>query len=652
MNAQLVLENVGMRLPNRVLFEGINWTLYEGMRVALAGRNGSGKSTLLRIMAGRLESTEGRCTVVGGRKLRIGYLDQTLLDRAVVETLGLKDKSLSPVRFIQDRLSSEHPETEEAELEWETRKILGGLGFSKDWMNQPMNRLSGGWLLRMFIAAALLDKPEVLLLDEPTNHLDISSIQWLEEFLQKEYEGSLVLVTHDVALQKRTTDSIAIVHGGKFYFRTHQQDYLTFRDSLADEKRHLESHIASVQRKIDESMEFFYKFRAKAQTAARAQSKLKAAEELTEELNQLKDRLARIEGFAYNLKFRFRLSGPGGKFPLSTKKLSFRYAESSPWILKDINMDVSRGQRIAIIGDNGAGKTTLLNVLAGRLKPTEGEVTNGHAVELGYFGQHQLDELSLEDTVLDNLRTRAHGVSLEEVRGWLGAFGFAGNDECQKKAKVLSGGEKARLSLLRILPYPHQPVFSRRAHEPSRHRDQGPSEGSHPLLRGNRHHSTFPTTGNSSETSPSALCTLSHDHQLTDHLGNLARVFEKYPHLVRHLEGRAKPSDHGGSDRGGSEAKPQPEGKVLSYEERKKIKNQIRSLEKKKTAAAEQEIDQLGGEKVKAQSLMDSAKTPDEQNTAYQRLSAIESTLHARMVEWEKWCSELEELRKQAPGVT
>ena len=224
--------------PTVCLFEGINWTLYEGMRVALAGRNGSGKSTLLRIMSGRLESTEGKCNVVGGRKLRIGYLDQTLLDRAVVEALGLKDKSLSPVRFIQDRLSSEHPETEEAELEWETRKILGGLGFSKDWMNQPMNRLSGGWLLRMFIGAALLDKPEVLLLDEPTNHLDISSIQWLEEFLQKEYEGSLVLVTHDVALQKRTTDSLAILHGGKFYFRTHLHDYLTFRESLSDEKRH------------------------------------------------------------------------------------------------------------------------------------------------------------------------------------------------------------------------------------------------------------------------------------------------------------------------------------------------------------------------------------------------------------------------------
>ena len=410
----------------------------------------------------------------------------------------------------------------------------------------------------------------------------------------------------------------------------------------------LQKNIESVKRRIDENMDFVHRFRAKAQTAARAQSKLKAAEELTEELNQLKDRLARIEGFAYNLKFRFRLSGPGGKFPLSTKNLSFRYSESSPWILKGINMDVSRGQRIAIIGDNGAGKTTLLNVLAGRLKPTEGEVTNGHAVELGYFGQHQLDELSLDDTVLDNLRVRAHGVSLEEVRGWLGAFGFAGNDECQKKARVLSGGEKARLSLLRILVTRINLCF---LDEPTNHLDIETKDLLKEAIRDFEgtviivsHDREF--IGDVAE----RIIYLSHDHQLTDHLGNLASFFDKYPHLVRHLEGRAKPSTMASPNAAPAEEKPKPEGKVLSYEERKKIKNQIRSLEKK-TAAAEQEIDQLGSEKSKAQSLIDSAKTPDEQITAYQRLSAIESTLHARMVEWEKWCTELEELRKQAPDI-
>ncbi len=193
-----------------------------------------------------------------------------------------------------------------------------------------MSHLSGGWLLRIFIAAALLEKPEVLLLDEPTNHLDISSIQWLEEFLREEYQGSLVLVTHDVALQKRVTDSLAILHGGRFFFRTHQQDYLSFRDSLGEEKRILGKNIEALQKRIDENMEFVLKFRAKAQTAARAQSKLKAAEVMTEEMHQLKDRLTLIEGSAYNMHFRFRLSGAGGKISLSRRRISLSATAKTP----------------------------------------------------------------------------------------------------------------------------------------------------------------------------------------------------------------------------------------------------------------------------------------------------------------------------------
>lgn len=640
MNAQLVLENVGMRFPNRVLFEPLNWTLYEGMRVALAGRNGSGKSTLLRIMSGQLDPTEGRCNVVGGRKLKVGYLDQTLLDRAVVETMGLKDKSLSPMNFIKDRLVPQRPDSEPAEIEWEIRKILSGLGFSREWMDAPMNRLSGGWLLRLFIASALLDKPEVLLLDEPTNHLDLSSIQWLEEFLRDEYEGSLVLITHDVELQKRTTDSLAIIHGSKFYFHTHQHDYLTFKESLVDEKRILAKNIESTQKKIEENMEFVYKFRAKAQTAARAQSKLKAAEELTEEVRSLKDKLMRLEGAAYNLHFQFRLAGPGGKFPVSTKDLSFRYSENAPWILKGITLDIKRGQRVAIIGDNGAGKTTLLNVLAERLKPTEGELQKGHAVELGYFGQHQLDELTLDNTVLENLRGRASGVGIEELRGWLGAFGFIG-DEVEKKAKVLSGGERARLALLRILVTRINLCL---LDEPTNHLDVETKD----LLKGairNFEGTTIIVSHDREFIADVAerIIYLSNDHVLTDHLGNLESFFEKYPQYVRHLEGRAKPSQ---APTAAVEKKA--EGPKLSYEERKKIKNQVRSLEKK-IDQAEKDMATLGQQKDAVQAEYDGK--PAEQRVAVMtQLTALESQIHAKMVDWEKWSTELEILRKDFDG--
>jgi ATP-binding cassette subfamily F protein 3 len=645
MNAQLVLENIGVRLPNRLLFQDVNWTLYEGMRVALAGRNGSGKSTLLRILAGKADSTEGKRNVVGGKKLRVGFLDQTLLENAVTEIQKHKEKSLSPLKYIQSHMTVDEDDFfDPAEQEWEIRKILSGLGFSREWMDGPMGQLSGGWLLRIFIAKALLEKPEVLLLDEPTNHLDISSIQWLEEFLEKEYEGSLVLVTHDVALQKRVTDSLAILHGGRFYFRTHQKDYLTFRESLGDEKRHLEKNIEAIQKKIEENMEFVYKFRAKAQTAARAQHKLKMAEDLEVEKNELKDRLMRIEGFNYNLNFKFRLSGTGAKFPLSLKNISFRYKEEQPWILKNISLDIKRGQRIAIIGDNGAGKTTLLNVLGERLKVTEGELLKGHAVETGYFGQHQLDELSLENTVVENLRSKAHGVGIEELRGWLGAFGFSGNDEIEKKAKVLSGGEKARLALLRILVTRVNLIL---LDEPTNHLDIETKDLLKKAIK-DFEGTTLIVSHDREFLSDVAerILYLSSNHVLTDHIGDLNSFFEKYPELVRHFEGKAKPSQAPTS----TVVKPVETETVskLSFEERKKLKNQVNSLDKK-VSGLEAEMEKLGREKGELQNMASSTtfleKPAVEQQSILSNLSGVEGKLRQAMVDWEKLSTELEVAR-------
>lgn len=625
MGAQLVLEKVGMRLPNRVLFNDVNWSLYEGMRVALAGRNGSGKSTLLKILAGELDPSEGQCTVVGGKRLRIGFLDQSLLDSAANKVMREKGADVSPLNLLKDRLHADEPEADPAEHEWQIKKMLTGLGFSSAWMQNPIGNLSGGWLLRVFIADALLKKPQVLLLDEPTNHLDISSIQWLEEFLQNEYDGSLVLVTHDVALQKRTTDSLAVIHGGRFFFRDHQRDYLTFRESLGEEKRLLEKNIESVQKKIDENMEFVYKFRAKAQTAARAQSKLKMAEDLTLEMRQMKDQLARIEGNAYNLRFRFRLSGAGSKFPISLKTVDFKYAPDAPPILKNVSFDIKRGQRVAIIGDNGAGKTTLLNVIAGRLKPAHGEVMSGHGVDLGYFGQHQLDELLLEDSVLDNLRARAQGVSHEEIRGWLGAFGFSTEDEVGKKAKVLSGGERARLALLRILVTRINLCL---LDEPTNHLDIETKELLKQAIKEFEGTIIYVSHDRDfiSETADRIIY-LSSDHVLTDHIGNLETFFEKYPQFVRHLEGRATPSR---APVEAPAAAPKPQS-TLSYEERKKVKNQIKSLEKK-VEVVEKDIERIGQEKNGQQD--------------FQKLGELESQLSAKMAEWERMSADLERLRK------
>jgi len=643
MSAQLVLENVAVHYPNRVLFEDVNWTLYSGMRVALAGRNGSGKSTLLKILSGRMESPEGKCNIVGGRKLQIGFLDQSLLDSAVLQVTQKKEDSLSPLAFLKRRLETLQPDNYEEDRDWEIKKILSGLGFNQEWMENPMSQLSGGWLLRVFIGDTLLQRPEVLLLDEPTNHLDISSIQWLEEFLQKEYEGSLVLVTHDVALQKRVTDSLAIIHGGRFYFRPNFRDYLSFRDSLKEEKVLLEKAIVSLADKIADNMAFVEKFRAKAQTAARAQSKLKSAEDMQLELKQMKDKLQRLEGFSYNFNFKFRLAGAGGKFPIALNNLSFRYSEDSPEILRDISLDIKRGQRVAILGDNGTGKTTLLNVLAERLNPTSGELQKGHAVEMGYFGQHQLDELSLDDTVLDNLRSRAVGVSYEEVRGWLGAFGFPTQDDVDKKAKVLSGGERARLALLRILLTRINLVL---LDEPTNHLDVETKDLLKQAIR-EFEGTTILVSHDREFVSEIAerILYLSHDHRLIDHIGDLESFFEKYPEFVRHLEGKSSPSRAPQATLSETPTKPKS---TLTFEERKKVKNQIKSLEKK-TTLLEQELEAWGSEKETLEKEIAngafSTLSQDERNRVYERLSHVQSLLHSGMLDWEKWSQELEELK-------
>jgi len=641
MEAQLVLENVGVRLPSRTLFEEVNWTLYEGMRVTLAGRNGSGKSTLLKILAGTGESTVGTRTVVGGKRLRIGMLDQSLLDSAVISFQSEGGKTIAPVSFLEKKLAESaklyNEDWMEDSREWEIRKILSGLGFSDAWMERPMAELSGGWLLRVFVAKALLEKPQVLLLDEPTNHLDLSSIQWLEEFLEREYKGSLVLITHDVALQRRVTDSLAVIHGGKFFFRKNQSDYLTFKESLGDEKVHIEKHIEALQKKVDENMEFFMRFRAKANTANRAQSKLKAAEALQVEQRELKERLARISGSAFDLRFRFRHSGAGGKFPLAAEDVWYRYAERAPWIVKNVRFDISRGQRVAIMGDNGAGKTTLLNALAGRFKLTKGEIKQGHAVQIGYFGQHQLDELDLEGTVIDNLRDRASGVSHEELRAWLGAFGFGSDDEIQKKSKVLSGGERARLALLRILATRINVCL---LDEPTNHLDIETKE----LLKNaiKDFEGTIMMVSHDRDFVSGVadrILYMSNDHELTDHLGNLESFFEKYPQFVRHLDGaRAKASKAESSTAEVQAA----EGPKLSYEERKQIRNQTRSAEKKITQL-ESEIEKFGAQKAELQKKGDAGKEYDK--ALFDQVAELERQISRRTTEWEKHTADLEILK-------
>jgi ATP-binding cassette subfamily F protein 3 len=619
----IVLENVGVHLPNRLLFDGINWSLYDGARVALAGRNGCGKSTLLRIMAGQLEPTEGTRIAVGGKRLRLAFLDQTALEEAVSSFHAKSPSTVSAAAFLESKFETASPDEDPLAASWEIRKVLSGLGFTDALMDGPMANLSGGWLLRVFIAGSLLGKPDVLLLDEPTNHLDIASIQWLEDFLRDEFRGSLVLVTHDVELQKRVTNELAVLHGGRLFHRKDQTDYLSFRASLEDEKILLAKQKESLQKKIDTNLAFVERFGAKATLASRAQSKLKAAEVLQAEMRELDERIRQLEGFSFSLKFRFRTDRPGGKFPFHITRAVFGYP-GGPKLIDGFDAEVKRGQRIAIMGANGCGKTTLLNLLAGRLTLEAGSIELGHQTELGYFGQHQIEELMLEDTVLDNLRARAPGISTEQLRSWLGAFGFRGDDDINKKAKVLSGGEKARLALLRILTSPVNVVL---LDEPTNHLDVETKE----LLK------------TAMKTFEGTLIFVSHDREFVeavadriwfvtrdrrwiDHLGDWGSFAAKYRNLLHHDAPAPKNS-------AASAVSPKSTVSTLTFEERKKVKNRLKSLERA-VATMEAELEKLSQEKTAAEAGAD-----------YAAVVRIDAAIHQKMLDWEKHSLEMEELR-------
>jgi ATP-binding cassette, subfamily F, member 3 len=315
-------------------------------------------------------------------------------------------------------------------------------------------------------------------------------------------------------------------------------------------------------------------------------------------------------------------------------------------ILKNVSIDIARGQRVAIMGDNGAGKTTLLNVLAERLKPTSGSVLMGHNVLMGYFGQHQLDELSLDDTVFDNLRSRAVGVSYEELRGWLGAFGFLGDDEINKKARVLSGGERARLAMLRILTSRINVCL---LDEPTNHLDIETKELLKDAIRNFEGTSVFVShdrefVGDIAE----RILYLTSDHKLIDHLGNLETFFEKFPQYVRHLEGHRAAPSQAPADKPKAAASDAPK---ISFEDRKKYKNQAKSLQKK-IDSTESEMESLGARKDEiARKLGEDGLPAAQSQTLTSELGGLDERLRSLMSEWEKMSTELERIRQIVPDL-
>ena len=473
------IQNLSIHFTGQDLFTDINFMIREKDRIGLVGKNGAGKTTLIKIIAGLEQPSHGN--VVMSDDVTVGYLPQeknihstrTVLDETMTafDEYHQIEKKLAQ---LQDELS-ERTDYESAgyqrlcekmstlnerltligghSIEGEAERILVGLGFDHDDMYRAMNEFSNGWQMRVELAKILLRKPNLLLLDEPTNHLDIESIQWLEGYL-KSYYGSIFMVSHDRAFLDHITVRTIEISGGKIYdYKCAYTEFVERREERIDLQK---AAYDNQQREIKDIEAFIERFRYKATKAKQVQSRVKQLERM--DIVEIDDRDKSV------MHFKFPPAPHSGKVTLELNHVGKCYDEKC--ILNDINLLIPRGEKIAFVGRNGEGKSTLSKIIAGVLDYT-GEVKLGHEVKIGYYAQNQQDMLDPEKTVFETLDDVATGDMRVKVKSLLGAFLFSG-ETIEKKVKVLSGGEKARLSLAKMLLFPTNLLI---LDEPTNHLD-------------------------------------------------------------------------------------------------------------------------------------------------------------------------------------
>ena len=468
-----------MQFTGEDLFTDINFMIREKDRIGLVGKNGAGKTTLIRLLCGLEQPYKG--DVIMSDDVTIGYLPQeknvhstkTVLDEAMTafeeyyeierqlaklqdELANREDYESNSYQRLCEKMS--HLNERLAimgghSIEGEAEQILIGLGFDHNDMQRQMNEFSNGWQMRVELAKILLRKPKLLLLDEPTNHLDIESIQWLEGFL-KNYYGSIFMVSHDRAFLDHITIRTIEISCGKIYdYKCSYSEFIERREERIDIQK---AAYDNQQREIKEIEAFIERFRYKATKAKQVQSRVKQLEKMDVVQIDDQDKSA--------MHFKFPPAPHSGKVTLEINNLSKSYGEKN--ILNNISLLIPRGEKIAFVGRNGEGKSTLSKIIAGVLD-YEGELKLGHEVQIGYYAQNQQDMLDPEKTVFETLDDVATGDMRVKVKSLLGAFLFSG-EAIEKKVKVLSGGEKARLSLAKMLLFPTNLLI---LDEPTNHLD-------------------------------------------------------------------------------------------------------------------------------------------------------------------------------------
>ena len=565
------LESLSKSYPDGELFSNVNIFLKRGMRAGLVGPNGSGKTTLLRIMLGKETPDSGG--VQKDKAITIGYLAQDIVagsDRSILEEVLA---AYPEVREIEGKmLTLSHAIAADPEnlalvnklgeaqnrfealggwtLEEKAKKILGGLGFSDDKFIEPMDVFSGGWRMRVALASILLQEPDILFLDEPTNHLDLEATIWLESFLA-EWKGGMVMISHDREFLDRSINHILEIDLKKVTL--YHGNYSTYKEDKALRMEQHQNAYRNQQKQIKDTERFIERFRYKNTKATQVQSRVKMLEKMEKIEAPTED----------NRSVNMILPQPS-RPPLnvaSCRNVTKNYGDIE--VFNGMELVIERGQKIGLVGHNGAGKSTLLKMLAGVESVTSGAVRIGRNVDRAYYAQHQLETLDPNDTVFESIQKVSPGWSETEMRTYLGSFMFTG-DEIEKYIKVLSGGEKARIAMARMLVEPSHLLL---LDEPTNHLDIVTRNVVETALK---------------QFTGSIVC-ISHDRHFLNNITNLTievggggiRTFEgnyKYYEWKKQEEKSAEPIE--------IKVKSESKGKS-DYKERKKIRNRLAWIEKR-----------------------------------------------------------------------
>ena len=629
------------------LFQDVSYVINDKDRIALVGKNGAGKSTMLKIIAGLQQPTSGTVAVSGGST--IGYLPQVMVLSDEHTVREEAEQAFSHISQMQERLDRMNQEladrtdydsesymalvekfTHESErfqmmggmnYQAELERTLMGLGFAREDFDRPTREFSGGWRMRIELAKLLLRRPDVLLLDEPTNHLDIESIQWLENFLATK-ANAVVLVSHDRAFINNVTNrTLEISSGRVFDYKVKYDEYVRLR---AERREQQLRAYENQQKEIADIKEFIERFRYKPTKAVQVQSRIKQLEKMVPiEVDE-------VDNSALRLKFPPALRS--GDYPLICEGVRKAYGEHV--VFHDVDLTIKRGEKVAFVGKNGEGKSTLVKCIMGEI-PFEGNLKLGHNVQIGYFAQNQAQLLDGELTVFDTIDRVAKGDIRLKIRDILGAFMFGG-EASEKKVKVLSGGERSRLAMIKLLL---EPVNFLILDEPTNHLDMRSKDVLKDAIR------DFDGT----------VVVVSHDREFLD--GLVSKVYEFGGGLVKeHLGGiydflqrknieslndLQKPSLSTSSTMVSSVEEKTGASNRLSYEQQKEQQKKIRRLEK----AVEQCEDRIGELEAAVKMLEDQLATPEgaADVSIYERHGALKKQLDEAVNAWEEASLELEE---------